>query len=216
MTTLNEMAYDLAEADGSESDYASVERMKFHVVNYRATFVRQDQSRGNRLPVSFIQHIGCIDMLEVPSIECCGVDLGCKVWRTSIQLPETVRLKWGDDFTFVGTVDGSNAYRQITKMEASYRSYDRFSSKVPYYVYENGYVYVFGAKPKKVLIKAIFADPRQLISFKGCDGACYSDDDTFPIPKDMVPLILKAIKTDVLRLEEPSENAKIEVDEENA
>lgn len=216
MTSLNEISYDLAEVKGNENNYAYIERMKFHVVNYRATFIRQDQSRGNRLPVSLIQQIGCMEMKEVPSTECCGVDLGCTVWRTVERLPETVRLKWGDDFTYVGPVDGYDGYRQITKVAAAYRDYDRFSGKSPYYVYENGYLYIYGAKPKKLLVKAIFADPRALTTFKGCDGKCYSDDDDFPIPKDMIPLILKAIKADVLQIEPPDQTEKVEVDEKNA
>lgn len=211
--TLQELAYDLAESVGNENDHAFVERMKFHVKNYRALFFRRDQSRGNQLPVTFIQSIGCLDMIKVPSTECCGVDLGCYVYRTKETVPVPIRIKNGDAFTYVGTIDGSTPITQTSKTTASYRSFDKFQKSKAFYVYEGGYIYLFGLAAKKLLIKGVFEDPEDLVRYKSCDGQCYSPDDPFPLPADMAAGVLLTIKQEVLGVQPEDETEKIDVDE---
>lgn len=215
MSTLNKYAYDLAETVGKENDYGFLERMKFHVLNYRSMFFRRDQSRNNRLPDSFVQSLGCLPMVQVPSVECCGVDLGCKIYRTKSKVPVPIRLKNGNAFTYVGTIDGGNSYAQATRQEAAYRSFDRFKGKSQYYVWENGYIYVFNTKPEAILVKGVFEDPRQVKELGLCDGECYDDNKPFPMPNDMGPGLLLAIKREVLA-QPADENQKIEVDEKKA
>lgn len=213
--TLNEIAYDLAETVGKETDYGFVNRMKFHVNQYRALFFRRDQSRGNRLPQSFIQSLGCIDTIEVPSTECCGVDLGCYVYRTKTRVPKPIRLPSSNAFTYVGTIDGQNAYSQSTKQEAEYRSFDRFRAKSAYFVYENGYIYIFNAYPEKLLVKGVFEDPKETARLNLCDEECYSDDKEYPLPSDMAPGIITSITKEVL-FQGPAtdeENPNVDVDD---
>lgn len=217
MNTLNKLAYDLAETVDRENDYAFVRRMKDHVIAYRSLFFRRDQSRGNRLPVEFIQDLGCLDMKKVPSVECCGIDLGCTIYRTVEKVPRPIRTKIGEAFTYVGTIDGKNPFTQSTRVEASFRSFDRFRNVSEFYVYENGYIYVFNVKPDKISVKGVFADPREVTAMGYCEVECFDDDSEFPMAEDMAPGLLLAIKREVLGLQTPDEdNQKIEVDEKQA
>lgn len=214
MNTLNKLAYDLAESVDKDTDYAFVERMKDHVMGYRAMLFRRDQDRGNRLPFEFIQNLGCIDMIEVPSVECCGVDLGCSVYRTKDKVPRPVRTKNGSSFSYVGTVDGQNSFSQMSRAETSFRSFDRFRGAAEFFVYENGHIYVFNTKPEKILVKGVFSDPRDIKQMGYCEEECFDDDSEFPMAEDMTPILLRAIKEEVLGLQDPNDdNQKVEVDD---
>ena len=53
--TLNEIAYNIADASGRATNAAYIERLKFQIKYYRSLLIRRDQERNTYLPDQFIQ-----------------------------------------------------------------------------------------------------------------------------------------------------------------
>jgi len=111
--TLNEIAYNIADASGRGTNAAYIERLKFQIKYYRALLIRRDQERNTYLPDQFIQTI------EVPiaivnindSIEFSAAINGQGLHKSNSQIPDPVRLKRGVPFFqvayFKNVYDGS-------------------------------------------------------------------------------------------------------------
>lgn len=190
MASLNEISYSIADKLGKPLDYLLINDIKFSIVNYRALYIRQDYTKNGRYNALFIQDLGCVVTEETDSAECCTYTSGCSVVRTKLELPDPVRLKGLEDFVFVGGIDKRTRFTMILPEEMQYIDYNKYSKNEPRYYYLNKRAYV--TVPEGVInIRGIFADPRAAAKFKHCDSTpCYSDDDRFPCPEDMIPGII--------------------------
>jgi len=125
---------------------------------------------------------------------CCGVEVGCKVFRSTARVPNPVRFKDRVPFYFVGTIDGKKTYAPMSLGELGFFSASKYNSKMPRYYFDDGYIYIVNATPKKLQIKGVFEFPSELGSYTNCDDTkCYSDDDPYPISLDLSRSITEAI-----------------------
>ena len=213
MTSLNEIAYSVANKLGKPLDIALVNNIKFSIVNYRALFIRQDFTKNGKVHQLFVQDLGCVPLEKVDSAECCDVESGCFVTRTEDVLPDPIRLKGLEDFTFVGAVDKITRYTSILPEEVQFIKYNKYTKNDIRYYYMNRRVYILNEQ-KYVNIRGIFADPRDAARFNLCEGAeCYTDDSRFPIPEDMIPGIIAGFVNGELQiLRETNEGKEIKAD----
>lgn len=208
MATLNEIVYNIAEQMNRSDDAVLRERIKFMVGYYRAQFIRQDQQRKHSLPSHFVQTLDCLEMEASNAMECCEVeDIGCEVWRTKLKVPRTVRVYDGSEFAYVGSVDAKQPYQRTTAVQAEFSRYNKFTSRLPQYMYTKDRIYVLNARPKKILVKGIFEKPEELEAFKCCDGSTvFTEDMEYPISLDMVQRITQSMLATEMRLENPQDD----------
>lgn len=214
MTTLNKIAYDIAHTQGREDDFPYIERLKFRIHQLRATIIRRDLDRNRFTPHQFLQNIGCVDMEFVDASSCCGVTVGCKVFRSKLRLPSPVRFKDKTLFYFVGTIDSKKGYSPISTAELNYFEHSKYNSNVPRYYFEDNYLYLIGDSPRTVQVKGVFEYPHELAAHNNCDGSpCYSDDSAYPITIDLVRNITEAILNfDITRENPNAEDNEITID----
>lgn len=111
--TLNEIAYNIADASGRGTNAAYIERLKFQIKYYRALLIRRDQERNTYLPDQFIQTIEVpISLVNInDSIEFSAAINGQGLHKSNSQIPDPVRLKRGVPFFqvayFKNIYDGS-------------------------------------------------------------------------------------------------------------
>lgn len=208
MATLNEIVYNIAEQMERSDDSVLRERLKFMVGYYRAQFIRQDQQRKHSLPSQFVQSLDCLEMEASNALECCEVeDIGCDVWRTKKTLPRPVRIYDGSEFAFVGSADGKKPYQRTTPVQADFGRHNKYTRLLPQYMYTKDRIYVLNARPKKILVKAIFEQPQDLETFTCCDGtSIFSEDKEYPISLDVVQRITQSILSTEMRLEKPTDD----------
>ena len=98
--TLNEIAYNIADASGRGTNAAYIERLKFQIKYYRALLIRRDQERNTYLPDQFIQTIEVpISLVNInDSIEFSAAINGQGLHKSNSQIPDPVRLKRGVPF----------------------------------------------------------------------------------------------------------------------
>lgn len=203
MATLNEIVYNIATQVEKADDAILLERLKFMVGYYRAQFIRQDQRRNHSLPSQFVQSLECLEMEQANAMECCTVeDIGCEVWRTKKTLPRTVRIYDGQEFVYVGTVDGKEPYQRTTSVQVAYAAYSKWSGNQPKYIYKNDRIYVMNARPAEILVKGVFEQPQELAGYLCCDNtAVYTEDKQYPMSLDMTQRITQSILSNEMQLE---------------
>ena len=117
--TLNEIAYNIADASGRATNAAYIERLKFQIKYYRSLLIRRDQERNTYLPDQFIQTIEApISLVNIAeTIEFSAAVNNQPLHKSNAILPKPVRLKRGVPFFevayFKTTYNGKLRVRQV-------------------------------------------------------------------------------------------------------
>lgn len=216
MSTLPEITYNLAMLSGDDEDTAQINRYEEAVVYHRALIARRDLSLHSDIAPQFSSPLGCLKTVEADSAQCFGVDLPCNLVRTKKKIPAPLRLKGGNGFLFVGTVDTLTKYSEMSMEDLRFINAGTFSNSLPRYIYWDGYLYILNAKPEKVKVNLIVADPRKLEEYTNCDGDVAYDRevDEFPMPEDMVQRITQAIISGEIRIDKPEDLGEVKLENE--
>lgn len=229
MITRNQIAYSIAMDLGKDTDLDFMEQLKFDIDVTRALLVRRDleanaHSREYNVLIS-------LQVEDVDATDACYIEIGCTILRTVAKVPLPLRNKSSAPFRYVG-VPRIPSKGQLKAIPFSYIEpealtflpYDRRINKnYPLYTYVNGYLYFYHIDFLTVVqVEDPFANPLDayLADLCGDTTTCYSDDDPYPVPADMVPLIKRMIfeeKLNVLRagLPQPVEIPEDEVPNKN-
>ena len=215
MSTLAQITYNIASAVDRQNDDVFIKRLEFMVQYYRSLLIKRDIDSGRKIPQQFIQSLGCLETIEVDAAECCSIQVDCTVRRTKEKIPSTLRLKSGNYFNYVGTIDGMKAFDQATDGEIPYYKYSKYVSKKPFYVYKNEYIYIFNTEAEAINIKGIFENPEDVAAFNDCGGGdCFDSNSNYPVSLDLVQQITQSIMSTELRVENPqNDNNEININE---
>tara|TARA_Y100000310_G_scaffold274207_1_gene290082 strand:+ start:184 stop:885 length:702 start_codon:yes stop_codon:yes gene_type:complete len=203
--TLNEIAYNILNlVRGGRShhdEHISLEQIKFNVQYYRAIFIRRDYQRNGLVTRHLEQDLGCLNLVEVDAAKCCGMSVGCSVYRTEKEIPKTVRFNFEEAITFVGGVDGITNIPFVYSHMVPYLEYDKYTKDNPKAYMINNYLYVYEPGEIGLInVRGIFEDPRDLITYD-CDGSrCYDDETEYPLPMDMLQGITQGISSGELQM----------------
>jgi hypothetical protein len=216
MTTLNEIAENIAFKMGEQFNYTLRESIKDTIINYRAKFIRDDSDRNVFNSTHFSQVL-TIDFEEVSILDAFG-DISCitaicpditeqleyKVLRSKELIPIPVRLKTLNisPFIYLGSVDGKKGFIPTTLDSFYYVTDLKYNRKNVYYVYMDNRLYIINnlnqcdinetLKICNVLLKGVFENPREAV--KICNIKTNDVDDAyFPIGRDMLVLISNGI-----------------------
>lgn len=146
----------------------------------------------------------------------CPVEVGCDMLKTVHPVPQPVRSTH-TMFDYIGDPDKGDAYRYMTPDQAVISTkYNKYTGTRPTYFYVNGYIYIYNdLNLEYINIRGIFADPKQLHDFK-CNGvACYTDDDQYNIPEDVINLIIIDTLKNELRTLILTQEGEVEVTSNN-
>lgn len=210
--TLNEIAYFVAGRFNREEDLKFINEIKFAVKYYRALLVRRDAERNStsrQYMQSFIQ-----PLIEVDEADTCVTQIGCTILRTRDKVPEPVRLKDTTPFNFVGTIAYKKVFTYSDPAGISFINDSKYSAKMIYYTYVNGYIYIYNVdKLKRILVDAAFIDPISAVDICTNSVNCISDDEPFPCPADMVQNIIQSLLAGELSINIPVDDKEINIDD---
>ena len=202
--TLNEIAYNLLNlirgGKSNDDENISLEQIKFNIQHYRAVLVRRDFARNGIVTRQLEQNLGCLELEKVDGSQCCGLEVGCDVYRTKVAIPRTIRFNFEDAITFVGAVDGLTRIPLVSSSIIKFLQYDKYthSNKKAYMI--DDYLYIFNAEGMEfVNVRGVFENPEDLAKFD-CDGACYDEDSEYPLPADMLQAINAGFMNGELRM----------------
>lgn len=215
--SLNQMVEMLAEMANKRFDVPTQEMLKV-VINYKRSDWTQKllekHPEHQRFYLKFISD----DLVDVEESECPLPSSGCTVKRTSNKIPIPVRNSH-NIFWYVGDGDKLDGYTYTTPDQLPWivKYGSKYTAERPKYFFINGYIYIYNDNATEaVTIQAVWADQRQLNEFK-CEGiACYTDDDQYDIPEDIINMImLDTIKNELKLLSIPNDTEVTVDDKQN-
>ena len=202
MATRNEIAYSIAMDLGKDLDVDFIEQLKFDIDATRALLVRRDIENN-----AMSREYNVLISLQVENVDVadsCYVEIGCNILRTVVKVPLPLRYKSSSPFKYVGAprIPSRGQLRAIPHSyiepeSIAFLPFDRRINKnYPLYTYVNGYLYFYHVDFLEVIqVEDPFADPLAAHVADLCKDTtnCYSDDDPYPAPTDMIPLIKRMI-----------------------
>jgi hypothetical protein len=160
----------LAAIAGKPFDYPTQELAKNLAITGRATLLRRQYEQTKTFPNSAVISL-CIDLEERNSTECCGVDLGCKVVVSKLEIPVPIDVKDELTFDFVGDILGLRAYGFLKPVEIPFVKYRKFSSKLPYYSWINRrLIFINVPAAEKAKIRYVPSNPLDALMLTDCSG----------------------------------------------
>ncbi len=194
MASLNQHAERIASLLRRPFDHELKERAKDALRNLRATRLRQSAEKNGLDPYYSLSYIA--ELITVDITDNCFVDLGCPVLRTKNTIAEPVRIKTDVPFTFVGGVDGTEFTYLSDLSKLRHMKTLRYMGETFFYTLQNKYLYLYNAKRIKfVTLTSLFVNPEDAVNVCA-NGACYTDNDEFPMPADLVEgMITELLKT---------------------
>lgn len=198
--TLKQIIYNiqnLAKAGGIVDDNRlSNRQVGFWVNYYRALLIRRDlDKKATTFSDNIIQDLGCVELEQVDSAECCVAPIGCYILKSKLALPKPLELSEMDAITFVGSLDSTRGYELSSSVRSNWDQYNRYTSKTPKAYFTGGHIYVtIDEAIRFIRVLGLFEDPTEASRFHHCDGdACYTEDSEYPISAWMIAPITEMI-----------------------
>ncbi len=197
--SLNEIAYLVADRLPGTTLPAltTVEEIKASIIHWRALLLRRAYSADNTFPQAAQQSLGMVELEHLDPItrKAPIADFeGEQLLRTTLKIPQPIRTRSSGDFIYVGGYGFMTPYTQVSPIERRARKFNRHTADTPSYSYRDGYIEVYDAEVKRILVQAIFQDPREVSRFALCPGVDQYDDTTeFPLPYDLIQSIVEGI-----------------------
>lgn len=212
--SLNEIVSLIADRVGQAFNVPLQEELKI-IVNYkRADWIQKIVDKHPEQRKYFLKDLS-IELEQVDETEC-PVESDCTVLRTTLKIPKPVRSTYAL-FDYVGDVDKTDGYRYVMPEQLRYiTKYSKYTKDRPSYFYVNGYVYIYNEPDLEYInIRGLWPDQRELHELKCGDELCYTDDDQYDIPDDIINTMIQDILKNELKLLLAPEESEVTVVEPN-
>lgn len=212
--SLNEIVGMLADRVSQPFNIPLQEELKL-IVNYkRAQFIQQIAEKRPEQRKFFLKYISD-ELIRVEDEECPFPVNDCKVLRTERKIPMPIRSSYAL-FEYVGDDDRTDGYTYAQPDQLRWLKHSKYTGDRPKYFYADGYVYIYNEETlETITIGGVWSDQKQLHEFKCGDELCYTDDDQYDIPDDILNTMIQDILKNELRLLLAPEEGEVTVTEQN-
>lgn len=154
------------------------------------------------------QTINCIELIEVPLIECpCIPNIGCSVMRSKYKIPRIMSDYNSNIIDYLMSVDGGKKFDATNKSELLHIRGNKYTSDSERYLIENGYLFVYGKRiPEVVMLRALFEDPFEVNKFikycpENASNECFDILTTeFPIDADLTDVMIQLTAEELISI----------------
>ena len=191
--SLNELVQLLSDRAGQPFNIPLQEELKV-ILNYkRADWMQKILDKHPEQRKFFLKDF-TVELEEVSRAEC-PITTDCKVLRTKETIPVPVRTMY-TLFDYVGDPDRLDGYTYVEPDQlvwmVNYGS--KYTKDRPKYFYINGYIYIYNEPAQEYInVRGIWTDLRQLNKFKCGDKPCYTDNDQWEIPDDIINTMMQDV-----------------------
>jgi hypothetical protein len=197
--SLNELVQLLADRVGQPFSVPLQEELKV-VFNYKiADWMQKIIDKHPEQRKFFLKDI--TDELQRVDEAECPVVTGCTVLRTVHQIPTPIRSGTAL-FDYVGDPDRLDGYTYASPEEILWLTkYNKYTKDRPKWFYLNKYIYIYNEDSlENINIRGLWSDQRQLNQFKCADKPCYTDDDQWDVPADIINTMVQDVLKNELAL----------------
>ena len=211
MSSFRELVDEVVDNIDKTTDFAFVKRVESLVAGMFSTILVQEYQKTGKMSIDCMATIQ-VDMEKVDDndIHHLGLDVSeYKVYKTKIKIPQPLKIKIGTAFSYVGTTDNTKAYSKINPEELNMIMSERFGDRFSYYSYINEFIYTYNSVNKKLNIRYIPSDIREVSNISASNSAqCVKDIN---IPLDTRRLIKRMIYEELP--ETLTENQEVKISE---
>lgn len=159
-------------------------------ISIRNTLIKQEADKLRLFSVSdLFGTLNKVELIEVDTIEACGIDSDCTIRRTKYKLPKIIASAGGSLIRKVTSLDGTSV--AIITTDISYirkiHINDKHAKRDPLFYLYNEYGYFPNVDWPYAVVEAVFEDSEEIDSLNACDDekvVCTPFyDKTFPIPE---------------------------------
>lgn len=191
MLTLYDLHAQLDEAiavNSVESSF-SYELYTDLINGQRSLWLRNEYNKNRSVDPNVIQTLRCLELELVNPIDCCiTVPTGCKVLRTTRQIPNTIEFYFTKGIVSVGPANIMKPrYVLVDYSRIPYVGHGRTTQNAIYTFLYDGYLYVISRNQSHKLlqyltVRGLFEDPTMLGDFIDCNNeTCWSPAEPYPI-----------------------------------
>ena len=162
------------------------EQIAFWIHEIRSMLISQAIQKGQDISDVWVQSIGCVEMKQVSTSECCEDTSNCYVLRSVSKLPLTIETHMDNSIIRVVTASGE-IISKSNPFSTKFQEYSKYTKNTPRWYIKAGYLYVEGVSLlEKVTVYGLFENPEDLADWVNCeDEECFSWDDAYPVSLKM-------------------------------
>lgn len=216
--SLNELVDMIADRTGNTFSIPVQEELKL-VLNYkREDWIQKVVDAHPEQRKNFLKSI-TVPLEEVIQSGLAG-GLDITVLKTTLVIPQPVRTQYAL-FDFVGALPGAIgapgtepgfSYTAPDQLAIMLNFGSKYTASSGKYAYLNGFVYVYNQDTIEDLsIIGLWPDQRQLDAFKTATTPCYTDDDQYDVPGDVINLMVQDVIKNELKLLVSPEKALVDM-----
>lgn len=193
-----------------DDDKITDRQIAFQTDTARSILLRQQFDKGQSLSENNIQHISCLSVEQVDTAFDSSVPTDCKVYRTTLQIPQPIESKSKDLITRVAPNEFlANNFAFVPYARIPYIDFTRF--KEPTATRFKNRIYVLNAPyMEKITVGGVWDKPNDLSVYSDCSGtSCFTWDDPYPLSSHLIDAVVKIV------VDELSLSLKVNVDTTN-
>ncbi len=197
-TIIDDILLELRNNNISESEQINRLQIEQWIIQYRAMLIKQDIDRGRDVNPSYIQEI---DNINLNIVDYASEDLGNasdKILVTEGEIPKTIDFHFKSGITSIMDQFG-NEVQLMSEKRSNMQKYRKYT----FYAYsafiKKNRIYINGPGDiRSINIRGIFEDPSITPGFD-------RDNDVFPIPSNMIPVIKSLIFEREIKIQLPTD-----------
>ena len=224
MATLNQIAFNIAEASDQENNTVLINRVKFMVEYYRSLFLRRDAARGVNISDVYTQSV-TYNLTQIENITDCSGEVAAgyeyiqsclaggdgttstsTLHVTTTPVPEPVNFNTVEPFISVTSVGHGQDFTFVNPEAVMFSLSSRWTAAMPKYYYLNGYIYVINAPKNCIVVRMVVESPTT------GGTSCLSPDEEYPVSLDMVQRITQAILGTELRMNTSNDDEQVTIE----
>lgn len=192
---------------GVQSDDSRLSRRHIYnkLITVRQRVVSQEVKKRQKISQWNYQPIKCIEMVEVPLVDCpCVPPIGCFILRSKYQIPNVMVDMDNHLIQSVTSLDSGVTYDPNDWHTVKYNKGNKYTSKKVNYFIRDKYLYLSTTKkPEIITMTALFEDPIVAYNYPSCcevkDIKCKTImDEEFPVDGSLIDSIIELSVAELL------------------
>lgn len=191
----------------SSSESISLRQLEDWVHQYRAILLKRDLDKGKKPNPDYIQEIGNLQLEKVDlsgdDVTSLGLESGSFIYRTVLEIPNTIDLNFTSGFTYIGTSAG-NELQFIPEGRSRWQRYKKYTDLDKVVFLRNKKLYVVNSEALEFLTtRGIHENPAEVGRFINpiTNQPYFNLDSRYPIPINLIPTLKEMILQKELKIE---------------
>jgi hypothetical protein len=141
-------------------------------LSVKNTLLKQEEGKNRLFKMnSLFKTLIKVPLIEVDSVEACGIQSDCAFKRTKDKFPKIIETAGGFLIRSVTSLDGSQSVTYVTENSLTRKLSinDRHAKNEQLFFIRHGYIYLYNINWDYIKVEAVFEDPDEIDNLNLCD-----------------------------------------------